>query len=74
MSDIINALQGLTTYLWGGTWTDSSTVGAEAVTITFANSWLGKLCACVVGNPVLLVFVILGIVGIAVGFFKRLTR
>lgn len=74
MSTIVNVIQGLTTYLWGGTWTDATTDGATAVTVAWGDSWLGKLCDLVIHNPVILVFVILGIVGIAVGFFKRLTR
>lgn len=71
MQAIIDCISYLTTYLWGGTFTPD---GGTAVTVTWANSWLGTLCTTVINNPILLVFVVLGIVGIAVGFFKRLTR
>lgn len=35
---------------------------------------LGTLCTAIVGSPILLLFVVLGLVGLAVGFFHRLTR
>ena len=69
MSTILNALLDVAAYVFGGT-----TTGSSPTTITFANSLLGKVCTTVVDTPILLVFVILGLVGIGVGFFKRLTR
>lgn len=69
MQAIIDVIQTLTAYLWGGT-----PAGTGATAISWSDSWLGTLCTTVINQPILLVFVVLGIVGIAVGFFKRLTR
>lgn len=35
---------------------------------------LGSLASAIVSTPILLLFVVLGLVGLAVGFFHRLTR
>ena len=79
MQTIIDTIQALCANIWGGSWyamvdSGSGPVRTPMPDVTWANSWLGKLCDCIINNPLLLIFVCLGIVGLAVGFFKRLTR
>lgn len=70
MTSILNALQDVAAYVFGGTPSGGGTA------ITFSNSLLGKVVGAITasGNELLLVFAILALVGIGVGFFKRLTR
>ena len=52
----------------------SAILEALASIATTAMSMLGEVATAVVGSPILLLFVILGLVGLGVGFFQRLTR
>lgn len=49
-------------------------VSAIGDLFTMAMTQLGTLASSIVSTPILLLFVILGLVGLAVGFFHRLTR
>lgn len=49
-------------------------VSAIGDLFTMVMTQLGTLASAIVTTPILLLFVILGLVGLAVGFFHRLTR
>lgn len=42
--------------------------------VTGAVSWVGSFVGAITGNPLILMFVIIGFVGLGVGLIKRLTR
>lgn len=55
-----------------GTATISSIISAVGDIFTAAIGWVGDVAATVTGEPILLLFATLGLVGIGVGLFKRL--
>lgn len=42
--------------------------------VTAAVSWVGSFVGAITDNPLILMFVIVGFVGLGVGLIKRLTR
>ena len=42
--------------------------------VTGSVTWIGKFVGAITGNPLILMFVIIGFVGLGVGLIKRLTR
>ena len=42
--------------------------------VTAAVGWVSTLCTTITGQPLLLIFVITGFVGLGVGLIKRLVR
>lgn len=52
--------------------TVSSILGNVGDIFTSAIEWVGDVAATVVGNPILMVFAVLPLVGLGVGLFKRL--
>ena len=58
MADLLAAIKMVITYIVGGTYTPS---GGTAVTIAFADSWVGKFATCITGTPVILLVFCLGL-------------
>lgn len=42
--------------------------------VTGSVTWIGKFVGAITDNPLILMFVIIGFVGLGVGLIKRLTR
>ena len=42
--------------------------------VTGSVSWIGSFVGAITSNPLILMFVIIGFVGLGVGLIKRLTR
>lgn len=57
MSNLLSAIGTCIAYIIGGT----AGSGADAVSITFANSWVGKFATAITGQPLFLVSVCLGL-------------
>lgn len=54
--------------------TISTIIGFIGDMVTGMITWLGQVVTAVTSNPLILMFVIWGFIGTAVGVFKRLTR
>lgn len=54
--------------------TISTIIGFIGEMVTGMITWLGQVVTAVTSNPLILMFVIWGFIGTAVGVFKRLTR
>ena len=67
MSQIITAIGDVVAYLVGG-----STSGET--TITFANSWVGQITGAITSNPIILIFVIVGLVFLGLNAVRKLMR
>lgn len=52
--------------------TITSLVGNVTDVFTAAIGWVGKVAETIAGNPILLLFCVLPLVGLGVGLFKRL--
>lgn len=70
MAQILEYVHQIICYLVGGTYG----TGADAVTITAANSWVGKLAGAIVDNPIILIFVIVGLVFLGLNAVRKLMR
>lgn len=55
-----------------GTATVSSIIGTVGSIFEAAIGWVGDVATCVTSNPILLIFAVIGLVGLGVGLFKRL--
>lgn len=64
MSTILNSIGDIIVNAFGGT-------TSANVTITTANSWAGKGVSFITGNPLVLMFCLIGLVGIGIGLVKR---
>lgn len=52
-----------------------ATLLADITTIlTSVVSWIGTFVTVIVSNPLLLLFVVLGVAGVAIGYINRLIR
>ena len=49
-------------------------IGDIGKIVTAAVSWVGSFVGAITDNPLILMFVIVGFVGLGVGLIKRLTR
>lgn len=67
MSTILTTVGDIIAYLVGGT-------TSTDVTITAANSWVGKLAGAIVENPIILIFVIVGLVFLGLNAVRKLMR
>lgn len=67
MSTILTTVGDIIAYLVGGT-------TSTDVTITAANSWVGKLAGAIVDNPIILIFVIVGLVFLGLNAVRKLMR
>lgn len=67
MSTILTTVGDIIAYLVGGT-------TSTDVTITAANSWVGKLAGAIVDNPIILIFVIVGLVFLGLNAVRKLIR
>lgn len=67
MSTILTTVGDIIAYLVGGT-------TSTEVTITAANSWVGKLASAIVDNPIILIFVIVGLVFLGLNAVRKLMR
>lgn len=74
MNAIFNALQGLVVYLFGGSWTPLAASGSSssAVTVTWSNSLLGSAVEAISSSPLLLTFMVVGLVGLGIGIMHRI--
>lgn len=54
--------------------TIASLVGDITTIVTSAVSWIGSFVGAITSNPLILMFVIVGFVGLGVGLIKRLVR
>lgn len=52
----------------------ASIIGDVGSLVTAAVSWIGSFVGAITGNPLILMFVIVGFVGLGVGLIKRLIR
>lgn len=49
-------------------------MGDITTIVTSAVSWVGSFVGAITANPLILMFVIIGFVGLGVGLIKRLVR
>lgn len=54
--------------------TIASIVGDISTIVTSSVSWVGSFVGAITANPLILMFVIIGFVGLGVGLIKRLVR
>lgn len=52
--------------------TISSLIGSAGDIVTGALGWVGNVVNTVTGNPLLLLFIILPLVGLGIGLFRRI--
>lgn len=52
----------------------ASIIGDIGKIVTGSVSWVGSFVGAITDNPLILMFVIMGFVGLGVGLIKRLTR
>lgn len=67
MGTILTTVGDIIAYLVGGT-------TSTDVTISAANSWVGKLAGAIVDNPIILIFVIVGLVFLGLNAVRKLMR
>ena len=67
MSQIITAIGDVVAYLVGG-----STSGETS--ITFAHSWVGQFATAITSSPIILIFVIVGLVFLGLNAVRKLMR
>lgn len=70
MADILNAIKMIVCYLVGGTYG----TGVDAVTITVSDSWVSKIAGAITANPIILIFVIVGLVFLGLNAVRKLMR
>lgn len=70
METIVSTISQIIAHLVGG----SIGSGSTATTITFANSWVGKFATAITDNPIILVFVIVGLVFLGLNAVRKLMR
>lgn len=59
----------------GGVNVDMSTLLTTiAEIVTYIVSWIGEFAAAITNTPIILLFVVLAVAGVAVGFLRRLMR
>lgn len=56
----------------GATITISTILGNVTSVVTSAVSWMGSFATFVVDNPLVLLFVLIPLVGLGIGLFRRL--
>lgn len=67
IAQILSAVGDVVAYLVGGT-------TSTDVTITAANSWVGKIAGAITSNPIILIFVIVGLVFLGLNAVRKLMR
>lgn len=67
MSTIITTIGDIVAYMVGGT-------TSGEVTITVANSWVGQFASAITSNPIILIFVIVGLVFLGLNAVRKLMR
>lgn len=52
----------------------ASIIGVVSEVVTAGVSWIGDYVGAITGNPLLLMFVVTGFVGLGVGLIRRIMR